>query len=316
MESNKEKNENYINDTREKQNVVDIICENVTGIIKLLMDYKPPPGAEFYLTPSTFVTNAQAIIEKQNKLNGQNNETENIQESENAQTNEENNITEEENSSSENKEQESSIEEKTNTNEGENKPDDEESKTNNNKEDKKEENNQESETDKKEPETTTTETNENNIVKEEPPSENDIGVQEVSDNTNAKPSTPDDESKNNTKLTEDVINLILNKPESNKVIDTEAGKNATVINLLSDNQVNSINLLEVLRYVEEKINELLVFNYMTHLPKRKDPADGEIKPTEKMFMSTDAVDAPQNLTLLGPGPEAPITNLNIKIPER
>jgi len=54
---------------------------------------------------------------------------------------------------------------------------------------------------------------------------------------------------------------------------------------------------------------------MTHLPKRKDTSEGDIKPTEKMFLTPEVVED-HNVTLLGPGPEAPITNLNIKIPER
>jgi len=292
LESNKEKNETYINDTREKQNIVDIICENVTEIIKLLVNYKPPPGAEFYLTPSTYVTYTQAKIEKENKLKNQNEQS--LENNDEDHTNQD-----------DNKEQESSTVENTANNE-EQKSENEDSKTTDNKENKDNENNNENSEIAAENEE---KSNENNTKKES-------SSDEDGSNTTKPITSSDEDVKSGTKLTEEVINLILSRPETNKVKDTVTSKNATVINVLSDNEVNSINLLEVLRYVEEKINELLVFNYMTHLPKRKDPADGDIKPTEKMFLSSESVDAQQNITLLGPGPEAPITNLNIKIPER
>jgi len=303
LESNKDKNEVYVKDTREKQSVIDIICENVTGIVKLLVDYKPPPGAEFYLTPSTFVTNAQAIIEKQNKLKetGHDEASEDKQELEDKdKTNADGTIPEEEEEEGVNKDSETATLEAENKGEDAKKESDNISTNNETEEVKQEEESQEKEM----------ETQEKVIS-----SETRIGEDDSSNLT--KPSVnnlTEEEIKNNKKLTEDVINLILNKPETNKIIDKEAGQNATIINLLEDEKVNSINLLEVLRYVEEKVNELLVFNYMTHLPKRKDTSDGDIKPTEKMFLSTEVVDD-HNVTLLGPGPEAPITNLNIKIPE-
>jgi len=281
LESNQEKSENYVKDTREKQNIIDIICENVTKIINILVDYKPPPSTEFYLSPSTFVTNAQAILEKQNKLKDVNQED--SKDSQDSEKENDSSSPEDEKTSDVNKDSETANIETDNTTKESDKSE------GNEVEEKKEEDQEE---------------------KKESP-ENGESVE------NGKPGSnnpTEEEVKNSKKLSEDVINLILNKPETNRIVDTEAGKNATIINLLSDEKVNAINLLEVLRYVEEKINELLVFNYMTHLPKRKDTSDGDIKATEKMFLSTEVVDG-HNVTLLGPGPEAPITNLNVKIPE-
>jgi len=247
-----------------------------------LVDYKPPPGTEFYLSPSTFVTNAQAILEKQNKLKDVNQEdSKGNQDSE-----KEDSSPEEEKASDENKDSKTENAETENTTK-------ESDKLEGNEVEEKKETDQDQKEKKESPE------NGESIENGKPGSNNPT----------------EEEIKNNKKLSEDVINLILNKPETNRIVDTETGKNATIINLLSDEKVNAINLLEVLRYVEEKTNELLVFNYMTHLPKRKDTSDGDIKATEKMFLSTEAV-ADHNVTLLGPGPEAPITNLNVKIPER
>jgi hypothetical protein len=390
LESSKEKNEGYINDTRSKQNIVDIICQNITVILQKLIEFKPPPGAEFYLTPSTFVTNAQSIIEKQNKLNENtqddtgntddskvttssedkpateteidkenNDDTTEAQEkttneasllSENKES--ESPLTENENKSEGNKESDLSPEtpngenlenengdkkeEAENTNNGETKESNEIKEANENNESN--ENNEEKDKSNESDEANIDKSKEqeNNVIDNEDKEEKKDSPTEITpdaedqkkdqsnldpnqDNSNGKPTTPNNVSeediKKNMKLSEDVINLILNKSETNKIIDKEVGRNATIINLLNDEKVDSINLIEVIRYIEEKTNELLVFNYMTHLPKRKDSSENEIKPTEKMFMSSEEVDTIQNITLLGPGPEAPITNLNIKIPE-
>jgi len=343
------------------------------------------------LTPSTFVTNAQSIIEKQNKLNENtqddtgntddskvttssedkpateteidkenNDDTTEAQEkttneasllSENKES--ESPLTENENKSEGNKESDLSPEtpngenlenengdkkeEAENTNNGETKESNEIKEANENNESN--ENNEEKDKSNESDEANIDKSKEqeNNVIDNEDKEEKKDSPTEITpdaedqkkdqsnldpnqDNSNGKPTTPNNVSeediKKNMKLSEDVINLILNKSETNKIIDKEVGRNATIINLLNDEKVDSINLIEVIRYIEEKTNELLVFNYMTHLPKRKDSSENEIKPTEKMFMSSEEVDTIQNITLLGPGPEAPITNLNIKIPER
>jgi len=341
LKFNKEKNENYINDTKAKQNIVDIICQNVTGIVQKLVEFKPPPTAEFYLAPSTFVTNAQAIIENQNKLKEQNventvNNIDNDVIEENKENPEKDNLniesTEDDIKSktddpnvSENKDNESSLIVEDNKNEND-KEIDKSNESNEKKEEIKEiiESNEKSDTgevneatDIKNDENTNTsniENIENNINSDEN-KEKSNSQEPTSAETISNEEKKEEEIKKNMKISEDVINLILNKPETNKIIDKEISRNATIINLLNDEEVNAINLIEVLRYIEEKTNELLVFNYMTHLPKRKDPSDGEIKTTEKIFINNDELNSTPNITLLGPGPEAPITNLNIKIPE-
>jgi len=201
LESNKEKNETYINDTREKQNIVDIICENVTEIIKLLVNYKPPPGAEFYLTPSTYVTYTQAKIEKENKLKNQNEQS--LENNDEDHTNQD-----------DNKEQESSTVENTANNE-EQKSENEDSKTTDNKENKDNENNNENSEIAAENEE---KSNENNTKKES-------SSDEDGSNTTKPITSSDEDVKSGTKLTEEVINLILSRPETNKVKDTVTSKN-------------------------------------------------------------------------------------------
>jgi hypothetical protein len=392
LETNKEKNEYYINDTRSKQNIVDIICQNITEIVQKLIEFKSLPTADFYLAPSVFVTNAQAIIEKQNKLkedssNDNENNDENksneleedkqvissglenkdnllkdIREKEHEIQNDKPDIlnenevpfgnSDEESKNNEDEENNKDNENNENNRDNENNGNNENNKDNeyngnnennkdneyngNNENNKNNENNENNElnnnknnnnkSDNNEDQVNNTNDNKENVEKKDSleslatnSSPNiEIKEQELTNLERIPTSSnilADEDNKKNIKLTEDVINLILDKPKINKIVDTKNSKNATIINLLNDKKVNPINLIEVLRYIEEKTNELLVFNYMTHLPKHKESNENEIKTADKMFTNNE-VNNRENITLLGSGPEAPINNLNIKIPDR